>query len=381
MSLLYKIERNLAKNYVNFRGVSLHKKYVLFESDDWGAIRTPDRRSYERMLKAGIQVDTDYFDHFDSLESAKDLQDLFDVLHSVKDSKGNPAVITPLAILANPDFEAISANDKTEYVFESVEKTYKRHVWTEKSLELVKQGIEAGVYYPQFHAREHLHVKRWMHAISNPSEKERIAFENQSVVISRMASNSKRVNLDYFPVFDFDEYSEMEQLKENMTEGLQMFEQLFGYKSVSFCPPCGIIHNDLFETAAINGVMGIQSGQHFIPQGKGIPVKRVDYFWGSKTAYNQIYWRRNCTFEPAKNHNKDWADSCLAEMEIAFRWGKPATINTHRVNYIGTLDPVNREDTLRQLKRLLNEIVRRWPDVEFINSEQLYYALCQHLQK
>lgn len=381
MSFIYSVERKLAKNYVNFRGVSLQKKYVLFESDDWGAIRTPDREAYDRMLKAGIQVDTDYFDRYDSLESAKDLEYLFEVLQSVSDSKGKPAVITPLAIMANPDFEAINANGKTRYVFESVEKTYQRHPWTEKSFLLVKQGIAAGVYYPQFHAREHLNAMRWLHAIANPTEKERIAYENQSVVISRMANDPKRINLDYFSAFDFDDYSEMEQLRANMKEGLQMFEKLFGYKSVSFCPPCSIIHDDLFETASDNGIKGIQAGQHFIPQGKNLPVKRVDHFWGSKTAYNQIYWRRNCTFEPAKNHNQDWVDSCLAEIEIAFRWGKPATINTHRVNYVGTLDPSNRENTLQQLKKLLREIVKRWPDVEFINSEQLYHALCQHLQQ
>ena len=98
MSIIHKIERNLAKNYVNFRGVSLHKKYVIIESDDWGAIRVPDKASYERMLKAGIQVDKDYFDRYDSLESEKDLTELFEVLHSVKDSMGNPAVITPLCI-------------------------------------------------------------------------------------------------------------------------------------------------------------------------------------------------------------------------------------------------------------------------------------------
>ena len=378
MSFIHSVERKLAKNYVNFRGVSLCKKYVLFESDDWGAIRTPDRASYERMLKAGIQVDMDYFDRYDSLESAKDLEELFEVLQSVKDSNGKSVVITPLAIMANPDFEAIDANGKTQYVLESVEKTYQRHPWTEKSFLLVKRGIVAGVYYPQFHAREHLNATRWLHAVANPTEKERIAYENQSVIISRMANDPKRINLDYFPTFDFDDYSEMEQLRANMKDGLLMFERLFGYKSVSFCPPCSIIHDDLFKTASDNGIKGIQAGQHFIPQGKNLPIKKVDHFWGSQTAYGQIYWRRNCTFEPAKNHGKDWVDSCLAEMAIAFRWGKPAVINTHRVNYIGTLDSFNREDSLRQLKRLLKEIIKFWPDVEFINSEQLYYALCQH---
>ena len=176
MSIIHKIERNLAKNYVNFRGVSLHKKYVIIESDDWGAIRVPDKASYERMLKAGIQVDKDYFDRYDSLESEKDLTELFEVLHSVKDSMGNPAVITPLCILANPDFESIEANGRTRYVFEPVSKTYQRNPWTEHSLNLVNQGVSSGVFHPQFHAREHLHAERWLKAVANPTLKEKIAF-------------------------------------------------------------------------------------------------------------------------------------------------------------------------------------------------------------
>lgn len=375
------VKESLRRIILIFEGLVSKKKYVLIESDDWGAIRVPDKKAYDRMLKSGIQVDKDYFDRLDSLESEQDLISLFEVLSSIKDSKGHYAVITPLSIMANPDFEKVISNGKTKYEYESVVETYKRNSWTEKSYEIIKEGLEMGVYYPQFHAREHLHAYRWLKAIANPSEKERITFNNQSIVISRMPSDPPRVNLDYFPAFDFDDVSELAVLRSNMIDGLKMFEAIYGYKSISFCPPCGVIHDDLFETASQCGVKGIHAGQHYIPQGDGRPFKRVDHVWGAKTPYDQLYWRRNCTFEPAKNHNLDWVDSCLAEIQIAFRWGKPAVINSHRVNYIGTLDPTNRKDTLRQLKRLLQEIVKRWPDVEFINSEQLYYVLCQHLQK
>lgn len=381
MKYLYNIERKLAKNYVNFRGVSLGKKYIVIESDDWGAIRTQDKDAYNRMLKAGIQVDKDYFDRFDSLESEKDLTELFDILSSVKDSKGNPAVITPLSIMANPAFEKIEANHKTKYEYESFLESYQRHQWTLNSFKIIQEGISSGLFYPQLHAREHFNAVRYMKAIASSSEKERIAFENQSIVISRRANDAKRINLDYFPTYDFENISELGELGNTMIEGLNMFNSIYGYKSISICPPCGVIHESLFKVAAQNGIKGLQAGQYHQPQGQGLPFKRVDLFWGAKTQYGQIFWRRNCTFEPAKNHNLDWVDSCLAEIAIAFRWGKPAVINSHRVNYIGSLDQTNREDTLRQLKRLLLEIKKKWPDVEFINSEQLYYALCQHLQK
>lgn len=377
MGAFYRFKRKLAKNYVNFRGTSLNKKYVVIESDDWGAIRTCDRQSYERMLKAGIQVDKDYFDRYDSLESEKDLTELFEVLSSIKDHTGNTAVITPLSIMANPAFECIEENGKEKYVFETVLETYKRQEWTHNSFDIIKEGIRGRVFYPQFHAREHYHVKRWMNAIVNPTKKEQLAFENRSIVISRMASDPKRINLDYFPTFDLDDLSEIQQLKDNMLDGTRLFEQIYGYKSISFCPPCGIIRDELLEAAVDFGILGLQAGQHFIPQGDGCSLKKVDHFWGEKTSANQIYWRRNCSFEPAKNHDMDWVDSCMSEIAIAFRWGKPAVINSHRVNYIGVLDPKNREDSLRQLNKLLHQIVKTWPDVEFINSQKLYYILCR----
>jgi len=68
---------------------------------------------------------------------------------------------------------------------------------------------------------------------------------------------------------------------------------------------------------------------------------------------------------------KDWVNSCLNDIDMAFRWNKPAIISSHRVNYIGALDPGNRENGLSQLKQLLKEVVSRWPDVEFMTSAEL----------
>jgi hypothetical protein len=41
------------------------------------------------------------------------------------------------------------------------------------------------------------------------------------------------------------------------------------------------------------------------------------------------------------------------------------------VNYTGTLHPENRENGLKKLDLLLNNIIKKWPDVEFITSADL----------
>jgi hypothetical protein len=43
----------------------------------------------------------------------------------------------------------------------------------------------------------------------------------------------------------------------------------------------------------------------------------------------------------------------------------------HRLNFIGFIDPSNRDRNLPKLKTLLSEILKRWNDVEFMTSAQL----------
>lgn len=73
--------------------------------------------------------------------------------------------------------------------------------------------------------------------------------------------------------------------------------------------------------------------------------------------------------------NADYVSDCLRRIKIAFKWGKPAIIGSHRVNYIGFIDESNRERNLKLLKLLLGEITRIWPDVEFLDSSELTTAI------
>ena len=75
--------------------------------------------------------------------------------------------------------------------------------------------------------------------------------------------------------------------------------------------------------------------------------------------------------------NVDIVDRALAQIAIAFAFRRPAVINTHRVNYIGSINPENADLGLSALQRLLESITRRWPDVKFISTDQL----SDHLQE
>ena len=91
---------------------------------------------------------------------------------------------------------------------------------------------------------------------------------------------------------------------------------------------------------------------------------------GQKNKFGQYYLVRNAFFEPSLEPGKDWVADCLKRINIAFRWSKPAII-AHRLNFIGAIHEENRTKNLELLKRLLLEIVKLWPDVEFKSSDEL----------
>lgn len=373
------LKQKLAKNYINALGWKTNRKLLVIESDDWGAVRMPSKKVYEKLLAANIQVDNSYFDRNDSLESVSDLQNLYEVLSSIMDIHGNPAVITAFSVVANPDFEKIKENEKKSYIYEPVSETYKRHTHTNGSLELFKEGSEKRLLYPQFHGREHLHPLRWMEAINSISLKENIAFDNQAFIGAHKPDDIYHYPLGYMAAFNWLNVQETEQQKTIIEDGLKIFKQLFGFEPISFVASQSIWGDEINSSLSGRGVKMVV-GQQLCPIGQG-KNKLVNNKWGKKNNLGQIYWRRNCTFEPARNQDYDWVNRCMKEIEIAFRWGKPAVINSHRVNYIGSIFPENRDQSLKKLKNLLTEVQKRWPDVEFIDTERLAHNMIADLNK
>ena len=85
---------------------------------------------------------------------------------------------------------------------------------------------------------------------------------------------------------------------------------------------------------------------------------------------------RNAFFEPYKGGLVNGVDECLGRISLAFKCHKPAIISSHRLNYIGSLDIRHRDKSLAQLNTLLNRIVKQWPEIEFMSSDQLGDIIC-----
>ena len=352
-------KQTITHNILNIPGWRSKRHIVVFESDDWGALRMPSLEVYEKLLAEGYRVDKNVYERNDSLAREDDLCALFEVLHRYKDRNSNHPIITANCAVANPDFGKIKSDDYQHYYYEPFTETLKRYKGCEHSFELWKQGMTEKVFMPQFHAREHLNVARWMHDLQNNDADSRHVFD-----YGVMGLFPKDQYKNYYQVALDDSVYQLQPLNDVVSEGLDLFENIFGFKSKTFIAPCYTWRPELERTLFEKGVIGLQ-GMVYQRNPGGKPIR---HFMGSQNGFGQVYTIRNCFFEPAQGSDK--AD-CLNRMKYAFRWNKPAVISLHRLNFIGAINEKNRSENLQQLGSLLSDILKQWPDVEFLSSDQL----------
>lgn len=368
--MLMPFKQQLTHNLLNIKGWRTKRHIVVIESDDWGSIRMPSKEVYEQLLKAGIRVDKCHYCSNDSIASEEDLSLLFEVLNSFKDINGKPAVITANAVVANPDFQKIKENGFNQYFLKRITEGVPEIKGCEHALDLWKEGNENGCFRIQSHGREHLNVARWMHYLNENYPETRLAFDLGVYGLSTTITSEKRKS--FLPAFDFENEQEEQQANAIAVDGLSIFEHIFGYKSTSIIAPNYIWGKSLENSVAGCGVKYIQGQQRGkYRNAKGENNKIRQRYLGRKNECGQIDLCRNALFEPSEDPQKDWVGSCLNEIAIAFRWHHPAIICSHRVNYVGTINVDNRDRNLKLLTKLLGQIKKSWPDVEFMSSDQL----------
>lgn len=331
----------------------------------------PSNEIYDDLLIEGFDFLSDegsHYNKYDSIATSEDLSSLFEVLSSFKDSSGREIVLTPVSIVANPDFEKIRESDFQKYYYEPIDLTLNKYDRCKDSFKLWKEGIENRLFVPQFHGREHLNVRVWMRALQNGHGFLRKAFNRGIWGIS--TQDDPEIGLEIQAAFDFVDPGDLEYHKELIVSGLNLFEKLFNYRAAFFVPPNGPFSSSLEKVCFDEGLKYLSVAKlQTEPLGDFKTRKR--YHWiGQNSRSGLTYLTRNCFFEPVQQ-GRDWVDSCMHEISSAFKWKKPAVISSHRVNYIGALCKENRENGLRQLEMLIKEIVKAWPDAEFLTSAEL----------
>lgn len=343
---------------------------VVFESDDWGSIRMSNKKAWDELLKMGYAVDKRPYERFDTLESADDLEALFDVLSKYKDYNGNHPIITANMLMANPDFEKIEKSGYKEYYYEPISETYKRSFGNTKVIELMRQGFKEGVFMPQCHGREHFNVVQWLTGLREGNDDLLTAFRYGMCGIAPKVHPEQGNQL--MKALYAETEIEQQQIDDSITESLQLFEQMWGFKSKTFVAPCYCWSEQTEKALKEGGVELIQTSRTK-KEAYRSPVRF--YYTGKRNKHNQIYSIRNCSFEPSTKKEDGTVESLINQIDDVFSNHKVAVFSTHRINYVSGIDLHNRTKNLALLDVFINKLIEKYPDVEFVSSDKLINVL------
>jgi hypothetical protein len=356
--------------WANLIGWRTRQKFVVIESDDWGAIRTPSPKILEALEQGPNPITVSRFDRFDCLESRSDLELLFELLSSHKDSRGKTAKMTLNTVMGNPEFSAIRDSDFVDFRHEHFFDSY-LHYHGQDLRDLWHSAIDSQTVQPQFHAREHLNSRLWLRDLRDDVPGVRRAFDLGFFALRGQTSSPNQSN--YLAAYWCENQSDLEAVRQVLREGLRIFEDTFGFPSATFIPCNYIFPSDLEEELRDAGVSMIQ-GQ----RGQAVPVVedggRLAFrrrYTGQVSETGLRYSVRNVVFEPYADQSRDAVDTALRQISEAFMLRRPAILVTHRINYVSGLDIENRDSSLRKLDLLLSAIRKKWPDVRFLGSADL----------
>ena len=366
------MRRKLLDNLKNIPGWRTGEKLVVFAVDDYGNVRLDSKAARDRMAARGVKLQG-RFDHLDALETRQDVEGLLETLASVSDSRGHHAVFTPYALSANPDFEAMGQSDQG-YEYEPLTRTFERLAADqptayEGALAVWQEGIRAGLLKPQFHGREHLNVEVLERKLRAGDRALWINVQNHSM--AGLGDEPSLPGVGFTHGFGFWERSETAGHREIIEDGLKLFERVFGFRSTTFTPPAQKLHPELYSFVESQGVRAIDKPLHCVRRlNRGRAVREFNAL-GRRRGQGHVSLVRNVVFEPTNDRSFDSVGLALGQVAAAFRWRKPAIISSHRVNFCGHIEEDNRWFGLDALRRLLQGIVQRWPDVCFISADEL----------
>lgn len=367
--MISKLKTNISHNYTNALGWKTNRKIMVIESDDWGSIRMPNKKTYQNLKQTRLASSLSLYDSLDSLEHREDFNFMLNVADSIKDCENNPLVFTLNTVMQNPNFKKIKESGYNQFFGTCFFESYKDY-YSEDVEDLWRLGIKDGLIRPQFHAREHLNSYLWLKDLRKGNQDTKVAFDYHFFGVKTTTSSKLRNH--YLATYFSETREEFEDVSLNTELGLKMFKNVFGYDSKTFIASNYCWSKELEKNLIENGVEGIQAQAGNINPDFQTGKKKIRrVFTGKSNKYGQKFTVRNVSFEPFSNPNKDWVDQALKEVENAFFWKKPAIVCMHRVNFSSEMKIKNRDQNLFLLKEFIKKALKKYPSIEFVSSDQL----------
>lgn len=295
---------------------------VAIESDDWGlAGFLPSAEvlaDLDRDQLAPGSFPPVYWGS--TLEDSTAVAALCRVLASHRGGDGLPAVFQPNYVTGSWEWR-----DGTwlQHDFPAFPSQYQRP----GLLTAVREGVAAGVWYPELHARWHYDPdRRFALALSSPTAREATA---RGVLLFPDSEKARELG----------PWRERSDLERELAGSAAVFQAAFGRPPGSIIAPDYTWNTAMEELWERHGFRVIQAKREQRDPGLGAGRlarlrKYLERQWALRRHPDRKYLERNCRLEPVQ-----WEDPqavverCLAETRSAWRACQPAIVESHRVNF------------------------------------------------
>lgn len=349
-----------AKLSEKLRSITVNKPVVVFESDDWGAMRISNLDAVKFLERRGFRTHRSVYMK-DCLETKSDLNNLFSVLRSNVSLNGALPQFTANVITSNPDFDKIRETEYSGYHAKSLlQHDRKEELGIIQTYQL---GETDGVFVPEFHGKEHVNRRLWLKDLQEGKSETHMTFDLELCGLPLKVSHCKTSYYTHIYEREIDSSGDIR-------EGITQFVEIFNRLPRSTVAPNVTWGQTEEEAWHASGIKSIQSGyvQNELVKGS---IRFSPKFSGQVNELGQIYTVRNVTFEPCRSRDKDYWKRSFEQLETAVEGGRPAIVSTHRVNFVGGISTENAQHGLDQLSELLRAINLKYPDVLYLSTWQL----------
>jgi len=367
--------KQMIMKFLRLIGFKTKRHIVVFESDDWGAIRIPDKQTLITFKHNFPDLSLNNYQSLDCLETDADIVNLSSTLSSFIDKNGNPACFTINYVTENPNFEKIKQNNLTEFVGELSTETYQKSLNSKNVISLLQNGESAKVFNIELHAKEHINSTQWLNCAKN-IDYCKWAFEHYMIGVD----SNKYNNLDVYNITNTNI-----KIEDNISTACNNFKNIFNKQPQSFVASCYISNKNVESALKRNNINFIQTMHTPSVCKRNAKLKPRLVFMGQRSKYNQIYTTRNVFFETSKDYllNKTPEEAALKafnEIKSIFKQKSPAVICSHRVNYVSSIDNENAKFGNEALSILLKLLTDNYNDIEFMSSTQLAHEIAKGKQ-
>jgi hypothetical protein len=337
-------------------GFAFGRPLVVLQSDDWGRVGVRDREGWEQLRKLGVNLGEGNYDYY-SLETAEDIAAIVSTLQRHRDSIGRHACLGMNFVVANVDFERVSAHNFRQIFLLPLSEGLPAG-WKRPGLfEAYREGIHAGIFSPALHGTTHF---------CRPAVERRMNASGEQSVLLRLLWSAGVPYIHWrMPWIGF-EYWDPEREEAFLTAGEQEslihstvddFKKFFSRSPASACAPGYRANASTHKAWAKHGIRVAQNGP-----GSAMPP----HF--DENGILHLY--RSIDFEPAVRRDFS-AAACVKAAENCFSRGLPAIISVHSINFHSTIKNF-RSLTLELLDEFLATLEKKYPDLLYVRDEDLY---------